>query len=81
MRQGGGKRHLMIGTEGLLLFSLLVPWGVFHCKGTRGCATRKGIFQTSCLAKGILFGNFLVEFSQGKGMLFGNFGQRNVKIW
>ena len=33
--------------------------GLFHSKGTWGCAALKGIlFQTSSLAKGMLFGNF-----------------------
>ena len=52
--------------------------GLFHSKGTWGCAAPKGtIFRTSSLAKGIRLGNV----SLGKGMLFGNFGQRLVKFW
>ena len=36
-----------------------VTGGVFHSKGAWGCAAHKGIlFQTSSLAKDILFGNF-----------------------
>ena len=56
------------------------PGGLFHSKGTWGCAARKGIlFRTSSLAGDILMA-ILVEFSLDKGRLFGDFGQRNVKI-
>ena len=52
--------------------------GVLYCKGTQGCAARKGIlFRTSDLSMGTIFGNFGLD----NGMLFGNFGQRKAKFF
>ena len=55
----GVAGEVWVATKGYEYRHIDTGGGVFHSKGTWGCAARKGIlFRTSSLAKGVLFSNF-----------------------